>query len=268
MYLAQALGPRGEFDAALDAALRALSTAEDIAHSQWITAAHLTLGDIYRNLMAYDTARQHFERAFEVGQTIHSPFVIRLSAGFLASAQVAAGALDDATHLLETITGIDTDMPTLAERMLWTARAELALSSKQPERALEMIDRLITSAPEFTGNEVIPRLWVLRAQALIALHRTKEAEITLQAALRTVEDQAMPPMQWRILASMAHLYMSIGRRDNAEDCTFAAKTVIELLAAKIADETLRYRFIDQSMTALPQFARSRRSRPRRKATMD
>ena len=91
-----------------------------------------------------------------MARAIHSPFVIRLSAGFLASAQVAAGALDEATRLLETIAGIDTDMPTLAERMLWTARAELALARKQPEQALKMIDHLITSAPEFTGKEVDP----------------------------------------------------------------------------------------------------------------
>ena len=45
---------------------------------------------------------------------------------------------------------------------------------------------------------------------------------------------------------MSHLYVIIGRRDEADDRASEAKAVIELLASKISDEILMQSFIQQA----------------------
>ena len=136
----------------------------------------------------------------------------------------------------------DAPMQTIGQRLVWAARAELALARSNPGLALDITDRLIASAANLTNEYVIPLLWKLRGEALAALHRSEEAETMLQAAQEAARTQGLQSLQWRICVSLAKLYQGQGRNKEAEQAFATARTIIEELANTLADESLRDNF--------------------------
>ncbi len=59
-------------------------------------------------------------------------------------------------------------------------------------------------------------------------------------------------MQWHICIMLGKLYHAQGRNAEAEQAFATAHTLIEELAATIADEPLRDHFLRQAITMLPQ----------------
>ena len=140
----------------------------------------------------------------------------------------------------------------MGQRLVWAARAELALACGNPALALETTEQLIASAPNLSNERVIPRLWKLRGEALAALGRIEEAETTLQAAQEAARAQSLRPRLWRICITLGKLYQTQARREEAEQAFSAACALIEELAANIPDEHLRAHFLSQATALLPQ----------------
>src|SRR6266704_791445 len=185
IQMAMCLGPRGEYARALEVAQRGLAIAEEIEHRQWMTAGHRALGALYLDLLALSEARQHLEQALSLAQEVGSWNWIRIISGFLAPVYLLQHDQASADSLLTTALEPDTAMQTLGQRLVWAARAELALARDDPHLALHITDQLLASALGLSSEASIPRLAKLRGEALIKLKQAAEAETILQDARTT-----------------------------------------------------------------------------------
>ena len=94
---------------------------------------------------------------------------------------------------------------------MWCARVELALAQGNPARALEITDQLIASDPNTSEGRNILRVSKLRGEALLALHRTAEAKVELEAAQEIAATLGASPMLWRISCTFRKLLQGPGR---------------------------------------------------------
>jgi DNA-binding CsgD family transcriptional regulator len=260
--LATYLGPRGEYGQALEYAQASLTIAREVAHRQWLTAADFTLGTLYLDLLELETAQQHLEQALTLAQEIGSVLWIRQASAFLVSARLALHDLTGAESLLDDAPAPAPAAETLGQRHIWSARAELALAQREPERALGIVEQLIASAPNVSDAGTIPYLSHLRGKALIMLNRVEEAEMALQHAQAGAITQGARQLLWRIALDLGHLSRRKSRQEAAEQAFATARGLIEELAATILDPTLRAHFLQAATAQLP---RQEHPSPRREA---
>jgi ATP/maltotriose-dependent transcriptional regulator MalT len=138
-------------------------------------------------------------------------------------------------------------------RGCWTARAELELKEGNPSQALEIVDRLLTSAPNLAeyGPHAIPSLSRLRARVLAALGRMDETEAELQSALIVAQAQSLRPLIWRMRADLGRAYLARGRRKEADREFSSARTIIQDLANNTPEGKLRDNFLKRASATLP-----------------
>src|SRR5207247_1501719 len=98
----------------------------------------------------------------------------------------------------------------------------------------------------------IPRLSKLRAEALIALHQTAEAETALRSAQEMTTAQGATPLLWRICVTLGTLYQTQSREIEAEQAFSTARAIIEELAANILDEHMQKQFFQEAEALLPR----------------
>jgi class 3 adenylate cyclase/DNA-binding CsgD family transcriptional regulator/Tfp pilus assembly protein PilF len=249
--LGQFLGPRGEYARALEVAQASLAISEQIEHRQFMTFGHWELGVLYLELLALPEAQQQLEQALALAHEVGSAYWIRLVSGFLALAYLLQQDLTQAESILNAALPPDAPSETSGQRIVWAARADLALARSDPGLALDITDRLIASAANLSGERVIPRLWKLRGEALAALKLAAEAETTLQAAQAAARAQGLRPLLWRICVTLGKFYQTQKRQGEAEQAFLTARTLIEELAASVADERLREHFLSQATAMLP-----------------
>ena len=250
--LAQYLGHRGEYARAVELAQASLALSEQIEHRQWLTAAHWQVGVLYFDLLALPEAQHHLEQALALAQEIGSWNWIRIASGFLASAHLLQQDQISTESILSAALEADAPMQTMGQRIVWVARADLALACGDPGQALDITDRLIASAANLSGERVIPRLWNLRGEALAALHRSEEAEKMLRAAQEAAHTQGLRPWLWRICVALGRLYQSRAQQEEAEQAFSTARACIEDLAANVPEEQLQEHFLSQATALLPQ----------------
>jgi len=251
LALAQYVGPHGEYARAFEAVQASLALAEQIEHRQWLTAAHWQLGTLYFDLLTLPEAQQHLEQALSLAHEVGSWNWIRIAAGFLAPAYLHQQDRTKAESILTAALEPDAAMQTIGQRLVWAARADLALARGDPGLALDITDRLIASAANLSNERVIPRLWKLRGEALAALHRSAEAETILRAAQEAAHAQGLRPWLWRICVALGRLYQSQARQGEADQAFSSARALIEELAANLPDERLQEHFLSQSTAILP-----------------
>lgn len=253
--LAFSLGPQGQYERALSLAQTGLAIAGQIEHRHWLTFGHLALGAIYLDLLATVEARHHLEQALTLAQEVGSQFFHNLAGGFLSSACILDHDLERAEAVLNAATPsmqeLEEHAPSTSRGQLWRARIELALVQNDFELALQIIDRLVTLAPNMADGVVIPRLWYLRGQALMGLGRLTEAETAWQAALKTAVTQGFRPLCWRIQADLTKRYLTKRRRPLVEAAHLEAQTLIKELAANISDDAVRENFASCALQMLP-----------------
>ena len=250
--LGQLLGPRGEYAYALKVAQDGLALAEQIEHHEWMTNGLWELGALYLDLLALPEARTSLERALALAHEVGSWNWIRIVSGFLARTLILQKDFKQAESILTVALEPDAPLQTIGQRLVWAARAELALARGDPELALDFTIRLIASAANLSDEHIIPRLWKLRGEALAGLGRTEEAATTLRAAQEAAQAQGLRPWQWRICVALGKLYQNQGRREDAEQVFSSARTTIEELAANVPNEYLRAYFLSQATAMLPQ----------------
>src|SRR5205085_3843861 len=141
IHMAMCLGPRGEYARALEVAQRGLVIAEEIEHRQWMTAGHRALGALYLDLLALSEARQHLEQALSLAQEIGSWNWNRIISGFLARVYLLQHDLAKAEAILTAALEPDAVMQTIGQRLVWSARADLALARGDPGQALDITER-------------------------------------------------------------------------------------------------------------------------------
>ena len=251
-YMAHGLGTRGEYREALDIGRKAVQLTREIEHRQWMVNALLALGGMHLDLFALSLAWEHLEEAETLTREIGSLFVRRVVTSLLSSTYIAQGQPDLARSALEEVISPDTAMETLAQRLAWSAYAELELAEGNPGVALTILDRIIASTPNAgEGRGIVPHLWYLRGRALTAIGRIAEAEIALRAAQQSAEQRGMKPILWRIHVSLGNLLRKRGHREDAYLHLSTAHEVIEELANKVPDQVLRDGFLRQANVMVP-----------------
>jgi tetratricopeptide (TPR) repeat protein len=248
--IAQYLGPHGEYSRVLEAAQASLAIAKQIEHRQWLTSAHWLLGVLYLDLLALPDAQQHLEQALTLAHELGSRIWTRITAGFLASLYLLQEDPIKAESILASAIEADTAMQTIGQRLVWAARAEIALARGDHTQALDITDKLIASATNLSEEVVVPLLWKLRGEALAGLGSPEEAATMLQVAQKAARTQGLQSLLWRICVSLGKLYQSQRRHKKAEQAIVTARTIIEELAITIADEALRDNFMHQATRML------------------
>ncbi len=245
------LGPRGEYARALEMAQRGLAIAQDIEHRQWMTAGHCAVGAIYLDLLAFSEAKPHLEQALALAQQIGSRRWTRIVPGFLARVLLAQHDVARVESLLDAALEPDDPAQTIGQRMVWYARAELALARNDPQLALRITDELSASAVGLSSGSSIPYLAKMRGEALTKLKQVAEAETILHGARATALKLGLRPFLWRIAIDFGNLYHAKLRFEEAEHAFTAAEELIEELAATVPDTELRAYFLQQATALLP-----------------
>jgi DNA-binding CsgD family transcriptional regulator len=254
MVQGQIHSARGAYGAALETMQTGLALAVALEHGGWQLYGHLMLGALYRDLLMLPLARAELEQALALARRLDALYWIRTAAGFLASVCILDGALDHADALLREVLEPETAAVTLGERHAWCAQAELALARGEPARALDILAKLYAAAPNAPpqAEQTIPRLALLQAEALIGLGRQTEAEQLLHATYEISCTRGIRPMQWRILARLAALSQTQGRRDAAEMARTQVDALVAELAASLPDQALRDSFVRAARAQLQQ----------------
>jgi DNA-binding CsgD family transcriptional regulator len=245
------LGPRGKYAYALKVAQEGLTLAEQIEHHEWMTLGNWELGTLHLDLLALPKARTSLERALALAHEVGSWNWIRIVSGFLARVLILQEDFKQAESILTAALEPDAPMQTIGQRLVWAARVELALARKEHGLALEITDRLITSAANLSEGRVIPHLWKLRGEALVGIGQIPEAEAALRAAQEAAHAQGLRALLWRICVSLGWFYQNQERQEIAEQVFSSARTTIEELAADVPDDYLREHFLSQATALLP-----------------
>jgi DNA-binding CsgD family transcriptional regulator len=264
--IANCLGWRGDYDRAFTLAREALSQAEEIQHLEWTAGTLRLFGVLALDLAAPEIARRHLEEAYRIARKLGSSLWTRWNAAPLAIARAqcadVAGALEvleEATRLrqstgeLGVLKPASSDTLTLGGRLFWLARAEIALIEGNASLALEIADaRLASERVENPGSALgVPKLWLVKGEALAALERFESAEEALGTAREQAVAQGAQPLVWRVDAALGHAYRLQRKRLEARRAFDAARALAEELASKVPDEELRSHFVDGLEAIIP-----------------
>jgi tetratricopeptide (TPR) repeat protein len=234
---------RGRFGRALELMQNGLDLASKIGHREWVVGNRFALGVLYTELLAPNEARRQLEQALSLAQGLRSRYWVHHVIGALAGAYTLLEDLKAAQTCLETVITSATPMDTMGKRYCWAKWAELALAQDSPALALDITERLITSARGRTQGCVITFLWLLKGEALAAMERVDEAGRFLQAGLENAKALGEQFLLWRLHASLGRLYWMTNDRIGAQNEVSAARELIYELAATVPEQGLKDSFL-------------------------
>jgi DNA-binding NarL/FixJ family response regulator len=211
-------------------------------------------------------AAEQLEQALQFARQTHSLFPLRLQSALLALACIRLDNMAQAEALLEAFGPAHTPNAstgwTMAQRLGWYVRAELALKRRQLDEALSIVDRLIESLE--TSHEtapsqewdVVPRLLVLRGAILAELQRAgrpiEHAEAILHHACAVASKHEARTSLWQIQLQLGRLYQAQARRSEALAAFAATWQSVEALVATIPDPGLRDAYLRRVRVLVPQ----------------
>lgn len=251
ILLAHVLGWQGAFGRALSEAKTALTIAQQIEHRMWQINAQVILGWLHLELLDDATALDYLEQALRQTEGMQSLYMRHLAASVLSRVYVVRHQLQQANQVLNQFITPDLPMQTLAQRLVWTAQAELLLAEDKPEKALSIVDKLIETARNRTETTVIPRLWYLKGQALNALHRTIEAQDVFRAGYDAALVSGSRPIAWRIALELGNLYLARRNHEAAQAVFDTVRGMIQQIADELPAGALHDHFYTHAVRCLP-----------------
>jgi tetratricopeptide (TPR) repeat protein len=241
---------QGRYGQALEVIRDGLDIATQIGHREWIAGSRCALGTLYAELLAPEEALRQLEAALIQAKELQSRALIHWATGALAATYCLRDDLAQARKLLESVLSAETPMDAMYKRYCWASRAELALCQGDSALALDIVERLTTSASGMAPGRVITFLWKLKGEALTAMGHTEEAQTLLQAAAENAQATGERFLLWRIHASLGRLYCAVGRQQEAEKELSTACQLIEELADTVPDEAVKANFLQRAHNML------------------
>jgi tetratricopeptide (TPR) repeat protein len=245
-------GAFGEFGQGLSHAREALRIATEIGHRQWTVAAYFALGHVFLLMLQAEGALENLTAGLPLARELGSAWWTGHFTTELALAYLLESDFQHAEEVLNA--GLPEDQPphNLTERRMTWAWGELEAARGRHELALQIAERLISSAPGARRDQPIPDLLHLKGRTLIAVNRQDDAEQALEAAKRGALERGNRPLLWQIHRSHGALYQQVKRGVQAESEFAAARKLVESLAATVEDLSLRESFRRAALETLPR----------------
>ncbi len=236
----------GRLGSALEAMQSGLRIACELEHLEYEVANRCALGQAYTALLSAEPALRQLRKALTLARELRSRLWLHHISGALAGAHLVLDDLAGAQTCLERVLPPHAPMDTLGNRYCWTRRAELALAQGDPALALDITDRLITSAPGMSPGRVITFLWKLKAEALAATGHTEAAQPLLHAAIENARTTGERFLLWRLHASLGQLRHATGRQSEAEKEFSTAVELAGELADTVPEDEMRDSFLQRA----------------------
>jgi class 3 adenylate cyclase/tetratricopeptide (TPR) repeat protein len=249
----------GDYGGAILAGEKGLEIATSIGHAQWQTFAHYDLACIYMDLWVRQRAREHFEAARTLAASIGSQHWIHISNADYARCLIRFGELDAAEQVINERLRPDFPMISLGQRGTWLAQAELLLARGEIDAALDIIDRIGSSARQIGMQwaDAIPYLALLRGHAQLRAGRLDGAAADFASSLEMSRRLELKPLIWTALAGDADRARAASRDDEARVRATEAMDIVEAIAATVTDAAVRHVFlISDPVERLRQHARA------------
>jgi tetratricopeptide (TPR) repeat protein len=147
---------------------------------------------------------------------------------------------------LEAVLSSQTPMDTVGNRYCWASQAELALCRNDPALALDIVDKLIATAPGMASGCVIAYLWKLRGEALAAMGHTEDATSSLQAAIENAQATKERFLLWHIHASLGRVYRASRDQSEARQEFATTHQLVHELADTVPTGSLRDNFLQRA----------------------
>jgi tetratricopeptide (TPR) repeat protein len=247
MVLGEAFAAYGDYARGLEWEREAAALAREINHSQWLAGATMLYGEILAQLLNFERAQPYLENALALARDLGSAHWVLMSSSFLACTLIAQNKLNAAQAILDAALTANPRAQSVGQRQVWAARVELSLAQHNTDAALEALDLLWRDSAQVTPDTVIPRLWLLRAQAMRQKNDLARAERLLHAAHEQARHAQQPGWEWRSAAALAQLYRAQGRDDDAQDRANHAQAIVKRLSNPLSDTTLRENFLGRAM---------------------
>ncbi|HET9717584.1 MAG TPA: adenylate/guanylate cyclase domain-containing protein [Pseudolabrys sp.] len=208
----------GHPDQALARVSEALALGEELAHPYTVAFAHYMTSVVH--LLRGDAARAHdsAEKSYAMSQEQRFSLYVLLSRISRARAAGELGRLEEARVGLAA--GIDEAQRNGVAFMLpmmngWLA--DLHARCGDNERALSMVEELLSGIGEVTGRSWEAELHRQRAQLLLALAPANavEAESHFRKSLEVARSQSAKSLELRAATSLAEHWCGQGRREEA-----------------------------------------------------
>ncbi|MBA2285189.1 MAG: AAA family ATPase [Ktedonobacteraceae bacterium] len=242
----------GEFGAARQHAQESLRIATEIGHAQWTAGAYFTLGRLYILMLEPSLAMETLKKGLTISSKIGSAWWTGNLTAYFVQACILKGALPRAEAALKAVMARDQAPRNSPERRMIWAWGELALANDEPGVALDIAERLLASAPGAHQEGPIPWLLYLKARALIATGRLKEAPEVLEAAKSGLLARQERPLLWQAHALLGQVHTYLKQEKLARQEFIAASHVIHALKATIDDAYLREHFSRMALKTLPR----------------
>jgi DNA-binding SARP family transcriptional activator/tetratricopeptide (TPR) repeat protein len=232
----------GQFGYALEELQKGIRIASEIEHREFVVTNRFGMGELYNEMLTPEIALVQLKESLSLAKELHSQNLINDITGALAKAYILLKDYEEAQSCLDVVLSSKTPMDTLSIRYCWTRQGELALARGNPELALDILDRLIASAPGINPEDVITFLWMLKGKSLTRLGLYDQAASFLTAAIDNANKSGERTLLWRAHANLGRLYLTIDNPDAAERELLASKSIVEEITATIPDELIMEKF--------------------------
>jgi len=233
----------GQFGQAIDVLELGLVFATENEHWEYILGFHNALGVLFIELFNPDLAVNHLEKAIAMAKELDSHTHLHLSCGTLAGAYFAQGDLNLAQNCLDNLISNQTPMDTLGKRYCWVRQAAIAHAQEDHESALDILNRLIETAPGIEPDDVITYIWMMKGEIFIKLRAFDEAFTYLQAAIANAQKMEERFLLWRVHAILGQLHLSINNPDAAQEAFHTSRSIIKNIAATILDPVIKEKYL-------------------------
>lgn len=250
--IAYSLAGRGVFGDAIHHASESLRIAEEIEHRQWMVAAWYVLGNIYTLMLQSALAIQYLELALTSAKELGSAWWIGNIKASLAAAYLLDRDHEKAKFLLDSTLPKKLEKPTIVERRMLWAKANLLLAENKPRDALRIADLLLDALPVESQTRSVPHLLKLKGQALTALKQDMKAIEVLEEAKQSAISNEALPLLWQICALAGGLYKSRKEVGKSESEFAEAHQTLQILETYIPEDDLREAFTHRALELLPK----------------
>src|SRR5262245_15845904 len=207
---------------------------------RWLTLFGHGFVELGRPEQAFD----FYERALKVARTVPELQMPFLALVGKADALARVGRLAEAEQLVRSTLSEAAQEGALGYQAELTVRlASIAAAQKLTDRALQELSQAVEFAKAAGGNRILATIGLERARILRESNRVSEAERALRdgiLASRSMGERLLLP---KLLAQLADLQLSRGRRAEASELLQEADDVLEGLLTNASSPWVRGRIL-------------------------